>query len=836
MASAILGSQAEDGPHFLRPLIPMALAFVGGIGAGSHLPGHAVWVSAVAVVLAGILAACILKKRTLVVLPLAFVFCCGYLAIHPWFRKDLPADHVAHFVDQGQWRVAGTVLDCPKREGRRTKFILGAERLSQGTQSAPVSGRIAVTAGAPLPVIQRGDRLTLQGRLRAVHSFCNPGGFDYKRFMALQGIRARLYTQGKTVQVSPAPNAPWRNRLDMLRQGIGRRMDKILSAHSKNSTHLLKALTLGDRSGIPDHLRDTFSRAGASHILAISGLHVGMVAAATLGFFRFVLVWLPPLRRRAWVKRCAAALCVPAVAGYALLAGLSPATQRAAIMVMLFLLTFWIGRRSDWANILAFAALLMLTVSPAMLNTVSFQLSFAAVLAIFLGMHSPLFVRPDPQRSMRRRLCLYGVTLMCISIWAVVGTGPLVMRYFNQMAWIGPITNLQVVPMVGLVVLPAGLLGILVSPVSETCAALCWHVAAYGLDITQWWVATLAWLPFAASTTVTPTWLEMGLFYLLVASLVFWKKRPVRIAGLCIVLLVGGLDAAYWVHRRHAPRLRVTAVDVGQGSANLLQLPGGFTVLVDGGGFSDNSSFDVGRSVLTPLLGRHKIRTIDLIMLTHPNSDHLNGLLYLLDHFTVGQIWSNHEPVDTLGYRKWRTKIAAHGIAHRRFDRLPVDAEFNGVRFHILGPPRNFMQLQAKAPWRDTNNNSLVVRVSYGNISLLFTGDIEAHMEMDLVARHGAGRLGSTILMVPHHGSRSSSSRPFLEAVRPAEAIVSAGWQNYYHFPHRVVLQRLSAIGARIWRTDQCGAILIESDGAAYKIQTCRKYCHEPITAIEHNN
>jgi competence protein ComEC len=291
-----------------------------------------------------------------------------------------------------------------------------------------------------------------------------------------------------------------------------------------------------------------------------------------------------------------------------------------------------------------------------------------------------------------------------------------------------------------------------------------------------------------------------------------------------MVLLLVCSDAVYWSYIRFGRRqLRVTAVDVGQGSANLLELPGGDTVLIDGGGFSDNNAFDVGAKILAPLLWRRKIGSIDLVVLTHPNSDHLNGLLFLLQHFDVKAVWSNHEPADTAGYRKWRRLLERRGIRHRNFQTLPAVVERNGVRFEVLAPPRDFLKRRLTETWRDPNNNSMVVRVSLGKVSILMTGDIGEQAELELVGRYSSQRLRSTVLMVPHHGSRKSSTIDLLSAVDPKEAVISAGWRNRFRFPHRETLERLSAVGSRVWCTADSGAIQIITDGETYHVKPTRK-------------
>jgi competence protein ComEC len=810
-------------PVFLRPLIPMALGMMVGIGLGLHRPGLFWPVMVFVLIVAGAIGGYAWRGRSLLLMPLMLCAAVGYLSVQPWLRSDLPGGHVGRYTEQGKWLVSGIVIDQPRMQEGQQRFTIEARRLMQGTRRIEARGKIRVTARGRSPALERGCQVLLIGRLRAIHGFSNFGGFDYERYMALRGVHANLSTVAGHIRLEKPAARAWPARLDRWRDDLRRQMQITLQGHRPVVVNLLTALTLGDREAIDPDLRERFQRVGVSHVLAISGLHIGMVATAAFALMYRLLVWIPVLPRNAWVRKSAALITIVPVVGYGVLAGFTPSTQRAVLMVLVLLATFWVGRPPNWLNVLALAAVLILLVFPPALAQVSFQLSFSAVLAIVLGLQAMPLPRPDPQAPLWRRIGARLVALMGVSSLAILGTLPLAMYYFNQVSWVGPLTNLVVVPLVGMMVVPAGLLGIVCAPISGTLAALPWQLAAFAMSGGLQFVDWVARYPFVAVDTVTPSLVEMGVIYLLFGVCLTWKRRSIRTYGLVVVLVVSGIDAAYWYQRRFGTRqMIVTAVDIGQGSANLLRLPGGFTVLVDGGGFSDNVAFDVGRQVLAPLLLREKIKTIDLMILTHPDSDHLNGLLHILRHFRVKEVWSNHEAANRASYRQWQQLIAQRQIPHVPFvgrDRL---ATYHGVTFEILAPPEDFLQRGIVETWRNANNNSLVVRVNWNALSLLFTGDIGAPAEAELVEEHGAEGLRSTILFVPHHGSGSSSTSGFLQAVQPREGIIGLGWQNRFGFPAQAVARRLSAEGIRIWRTDQCGAIRIVMDANGYYIQTSR--------------
>jgi competence protein ComEC len=802
----------------------MVISIAMGIAAGTWWPGQFGLALGSALMAAVLLYFQIARHRRAAVVPLALCAWAGYLSIQPWLAPRLPDHHVIHHVDKGYWQVYGVVADSPRMTQGRWKFVLSARRLVNERHCYDVSGRVLVTGRGHWPGAEMGDGVVFRGRLRSIRNFANPGGFDYKRLMMLKGIHARIYASARSLKIeTAAPPGSVLRHVNAVQQALSSHLDAVLKDFGAQPRILLKALVLGDRSAISKALRDDFNRSGVGHVLAISGLHVGMVAAVAFALAWWMLTWVPYFSKMAWVRKGAALVSMGPVLGYGIVAGLSPSTQRAILMVSVLLLGIWVGRRHDWLNTLALAALLVLMIYPPALLSISFQLSFAAVLAIIAG--SAYFSGKSRKadntlwKNIRQRL----LALLWVSAVAVIGTLPIVLHHFNQVSLIGPVVNLVVVPLVGFWVVPAGLLAALGSLVVPVLGEPCWYLAAWGAQLILWVVQLVAAWPWAAVRTVTPNGLEIVLYYLLMIAPMGWKKRPYGLIAAVAIVTLCAADAGYWIYQRYFfGQMRLTAIDVGQATANLIELPGGGTVLVDGGGYSDNAVFDVGAAIVAPLLWRKKIKTVDLMVLSHANSDHLNGLLYVLENFNVKEVWWNQEPAHTQGCRQWMRLLDIYQVPNGKFDQLPRAVMRGEVRLEILAPPADFLQHKAAAPWRDLNNNSLVLRVCYGDVSVLFTGDIMHAAEADLLARTGGRGLQSTVLLVPHHGSRSSSSLEFLKAVRPAEAVISAGWQNRYKFPHPSVLQRLQHVGSRIWCVADQGAVEITTSGNGYTIRTCR--------------
>jgi competence protein ComEC len=853
--TATLKARFLSASAYARPVIPLTLSLIAGIAIGLEWPGGEVAALAVIGGSGAVIARCLACRRPAAFSPLILFVALGYLSLQPCAAPRFPSDHVSRFLDTGPWEITGVVDGRPTEYESRTRFVVTTEHLASDSESHRVSGLLRVTVTGPGAGVAHGDRIVFRSRIRPIRSFNNPGGFDNARHMHLQGVWGSAFTDaGQLVRLAP-PAGGLRRFIDAARTAVARRVD---AAVCFPEAAVLKALVIGDQAEIPPDVQQAFRRTGTSHILAISGLHLGIVASAAFVVFRWLLGFIRPILLTGWARKGAAPLTLVLVGLYALLAGMSPSTQRALIMAAVFLLTFLVEREHDLMNTLAVAALAILVVSPPSLTSVSFQLSFAAVLMILYGLaraprreEAAQPVAPGAAARLKRGAALF----FRVSFFATVGTLPLVLHYFNTVSFIGLLANCIVVPLMGYVVVLAGLIGACLVPFSDAAASLCFKLGGVVLSASIAAVKQMSDLPFAAAKTVSPSILEMVLFYASAGSfirLIHARRgpagrpapggaagappqplRPLRIrhafrkggalaapgmraaaALLVFCLAAGCADAGYWLYQRFWHRdLRMTLLDVGQGSAALLELPGGRTVLVDGGGAADNSVFDVGAAVVAPFLWRNKIATIDTVILTHPNSDHLNGLIFIAENFNVGALWENGEAWHTLGYQALMRAAAERGIPRPGLAELARGSTINGVRLEVLYPPADFLARRETERFRrDENNNSLVTRFSFEEVSILLPGDIMRPAEKELVDMAG-DRLKSRVLVAPHHGSRTSSSEEFVAAVAPQAVLISCADRPGSGIPHAQTLERYAARGARIYRTDRNGAIRIATDG-----------------------
>ena len=853
-----------SGNTYFRPVIPLVISMMLGVFFCSRFPEHQIIAYFLIVFTAGFIFLNIIKKKSALILPLFLFFAAGYLLIHPWIAPNFSPDHVINFADSSsKYLIAGTVADEPVRIGKRLKFVLKNIIINKNSTSYPVSGHIRVTMHGSKKKISSGDHVKFKGKIRKVRNFNNPGGFNYERYMAFRKIWATSYVSEYKLFIKKSnTQKEFLSFVKAGRQKIVELIEKSADPYEQRDEQaVLKALIVGEKNSMPQYLRQSFNKAGLGHILAISGLHIGIVAGVSFFIFNAFFVLFKPLLLNGLARKLAAFSTLVPVLSYGLIAGMSASTQRAVIMVSFFLFTFIFEREQDIMNTVALAAMLILVVFPPALFSISFQLSFAAVISIIYGISKTKNIfklssqennprsgqennpRPGRQNNSKTdRLKIWFISFLMVSFFAIMGSLPLVACYFNRVSLYGLFANILVVPLIGFIVVPLGLFSVILYPVNMSVSILCMKASAIILSPALKVVRYISDLPFASVITVTPSFFEICCYYLFcwaVLNLLPDKNvhkdpdeaencvdakienRKKFAAGMLVFVIICGCgDLLYWLNCRFWHKdLRATVIDVGMGSATLLELPGGYCILIDGGGFSDNSIFDVGERIVAPLLLRKKIKTVDTLILSHPNSDHLNGLLFIAKNFNVKNFWSNNEKVNTAGYKKLIRIIKENRINFPEFEDIERSRNINGVKLDILYPLPDFTEKKGRERWRDTNNNSMVVRFQLGEYSLLIPGDIEAKAEKELVGM-AKNSLQSTILIAPHHGSRTSSTRLFIEKVNPEITVFSAGFNNRFNFPDKSVLKRYQDKGCQILRTDYNGAVMISTDGSGISVRT----------------
>ncbi|HPC86196.1 MAG TPA: DNA internalization-related competence protein ComEC/Rec2 [Smithellaceae bacterium] len=748
--------------------------------------------------------------------------------------------HILRLAGQGKLTLEGLVLSAEQTLPERNALIVDCRRVLHNHTTVPATGKIRLAIPPGLS-FQYGDFVRFHTKIKKIQSFHNPGSFDYERDRNRSGLYVSGFVSDRAgiVLIRSGAAGGARLKLERFRLHLKRMIEERAPSPQRE---ILQALTIGNQRAVPQNVRDHFAQTGTSHILSISGLHVGMVAASA--FFLILLTLTSSeylLLKFNIIKTATGAAMVPVLI-YALVAGMGTPVLRSTLMTMAFLAALLIGRPKDLYNILAGAALLILIVLPEALFEISFQLSFSAVFAILyivdkLGKwHVPLpSSTPGWISAGIGRLYLF----LLVSAAATLGTLPIIAFYFNRVSAVTLIANLIAVPLLGMLALIPAMMFILTSLFSTTLAGFFISVASFFTGIAVRVIEELALLPWSSFSFVKPNVLEIVLFYLFLYFLITAltpgsqkegpQSRPVWIrTGLLICFALILADAAWLVLKdRYSNHLKITAIDVGQGASTLIQLPRGVNMIIDGGGFHD-SSFDMGRAVIAPFLYAKRIRKIDIAVLTHPHPDHLQGLIHIVNHFDVREVWCTGLKTDGDLYRLWEETLSGLGVRLRFLsaDSPPVDR--SGVNFRFLWPPHPPRPTGLDLSYKETNDGSLVMKITYGVRRFLVTGDISESVEANLIA--SGDDLKSDVLFVPHHGSLTSSTPEFVRAVSCRYAIVSAGKNNVFRHPHPIVLERYRSAGAEIFRTDQDGAVSVDSDGQTLSISPwIKKKDSDPI-------
>jgi competence protein ComEC len=704
----------------------------------------------------------------------------------------------------------GRIARAPAPRSEATVLVVEAERVRRGTTWEPANGLVRVSLRHATRRWRYSDRLRFAARLRQPRNFDNPGRFDWVGHLGRQGIRVITSLAGDDAVVRlPGRTRGVRAWLERWRARLERRIARALPGPEGP---ILQALVVGQDGAIAPDVREAFTRAGVVHVLSVSGLHIGLVAALAFALVRWLLARSERLLLAVDVDRVAGVVSLGPVALYAALAGLGVATLRSALMAAAAVAAALVARRIDVLRSLTLAALGLAVAWPGSPLEIGFQLSFASVAAIAAGVAR---LAPGAGRGGGWRTRLRAAAL--VSPCALLGTAPLTAFHFHQVSIVGLVANPLVVPIFGSAVVALGLVGAVVEPAVPGLTVLLFRAAGMLLRPGIALVDALASPRWAAVDVPIPTLFELGLGYTLLAALLMLPGRARR-ALVAVALLLGVADAGFWVReRRMADRLRVTFLDVGQGDAAVLELPGGRVLVVDAGGFP-GSDFDPGAAVVTPFLLTRKILSVDALAMTHAHPDHFGGLASLILHDRPREFW-------------W-TGVRGQGTA---WTRLEAVLAARHTRVRVLGagdPPPGFaagirvLHPPTPAAGLSLNDSSLTLRAGLGSVGILLTGDIERRAEVRLAETPEA--LASLVLKVPHHGSRTSSTPAFLDAVAPRVAVVSVGAENRYRLPAPDVEARYRARGICVLRTDRCGAVTVETDGRNLAVSAMRPECSCP--------
>ncbi len=800
--------------NFNRPLLAVTACYAAGIALGwvrFERPLAALWLLGLVLLMA---AGAVFRRFISLFVAVLFLVACAAGAASFFVSAGSSSGNILYYSGYPVF-IEGTVMEEPLRMEESTSYHLRVETVETNEGRFPVSGKVLVKVyGGNQEPYWFGERLRLRGMIEKPQGRRNPGGFDYRFYLRTRGISGIMYLKPYQV-LSLGPGEVNRLADQALALRI-RLVEGIRAGLSSPCAELLSAILFGQRHSLPESVQENFMQSGVSHLLAVSGLHVGLVAALFLGICRRLGIRgrLPP----------AAAIVV--IFGYAYLTGMRPPALRAAVMFSMASGALLLDRENDLPTAISLAALLTLVLNPLQLFTAGFQLSYAATLAIIYG--SP----PLTDLFRRCKLPSFIRSLAAVTLAAQLGVLPLCAVHFQHIPLGALWFNLLLLPVMPLLVglgLAAALLQLILPAVARLPFAGAGLLLKYILAITGFSRFAGFYIPVYTSTVLVWVFYYFGLgmvmFYYyrrregladLRSRFALFRNRrsfalQVITLAVAIALVWGGILFSF----PRQKRLTVTFIDVGQGASALVESGRG-RVLIDCGGevpFEGGDPGKTGEQVLLPFLRSRGVRTLDLVIITHPHEDHFGGLGPLLNSVAIKSIWISPQPGESPYYTNDLVEATSRGIPVTEVEPGRRWTGF-GLTLEVLGPP----QPLHSGTGSDENNNSIVLRLLHPMASFLFCGDIEQDALLDLLRRQPSN-LKAKVLLVPHHGGFLPDLPRLIEAVHPRIAVIQVGRNTFGH-PHPSTLEALQQAGVSIFRNDLHGAVIISADKTGLAVKT----------------
>ncbi len=717
----------------------------------------------------------------------------------------LPPGDISNFAGS-QVALEGIVWEEPLIDKNRTVFDLKVLDINDSSIQERTTGKVRVTLYGQ-GELDYGDRVELRGDLKVPPGERNPGGFDYGFHLLTRGVTATMQVRDfHQVEVLSVGEGNW-----FISQSLTLK-NQILDIIEKNlpseEGSLLAGIILGAREELSPRLEESFRRAGMAHVLAVSGLHIGLIALLLLQLFRLFKI----KQDFSWL------LILILIFIYLSVIGFKPSALRAALMLSLGAGAFLVKKDKDPLTALALAALIILIVKPLWLFTISFQMSFMAVLSI-------ITLTPFLEEKMSLLPSLLK-KIISVTLAAQLGILPLTAYYFFEISLMALLANILVLPFLGIII-GLGFLSILSTLIITYAGFFFFEINRLFLSYIIWTAEALSGIPGAYVMVNPPRPLTIFFYYFFIlvllpnSSIIISQGKEVKTrvrhktGKKNYSLLVGGMVLAVlliWLPAfQGQPSLEAVFLDVGQGDSIFIRTFSGKNILIDGGGrpayvYEEEYGQDfIGERVVVPFLRHQGVRKLDLVIISHPHEDHYGGLIPVIEQFPVDLIIASPAESDFFLYQNLMDLIAEKEIPLMYF-RTGDSIAGNNLVMDFYNPPERLFSGTSS----DLNNNSLVFKLTAGEVDFLFTGDAEYPAENYMLESNYD--LSSHILKVGHHGSSSSSGENFLEAVNPEIAVIQVG-ENPFGHPSFQTLESLEQREVSAYRMDRDGAVTVTTDG-----------------------
>ena len=738
------------------------------------------------------------KKRILLVL-LIFSFLLGYGTTFLQMSKNSQLEPL-HNQTIG---LQACVLEPPIEKENKTDFYLEIQQIEVEGKSYILKEKVLASLyynegkkKYSKMNLSPGEVIDFQGKIKIPKEMRNPGGFDYALYLRSKKIYAAITIKPETIQVLGQQSlGRYKELIYQIKDRVEKSIDQNLS---KDHGDLLKGILFGEKS-LDSEIRDSFVDTGIAHVLAVSGLHVGFMISFISAISKILKLPNP-------IKFIFFTL---ALIFYILITGGSPSVIRASIMAWISLFSKIISKNYDGVSALSLAGLIILLPNPFILYTASFQLSFLASGAIILFYSVFLeYLQRIP------KIPNFISSTLAVTLAAQIGTLPASLYHFHQVSIISVITNLIVVPLIGLLVM-GSIIAILFCFFTPFIGRYLFFLMSFVFQFVIEIAGFFSSFPYASIFLPSLNWRGVVLYiflFFIIGRYIPLEIKKVRVLSFMVI----GLILAFAILSILIPSpLKVTFLDVSQGDSILIETPNGKNILIDGGGYAPYQGKErkVSEEVLLPAFYSKRIHKLDLVIVSHPHDDHIKGIEELIGKIPIDAIGiypMDHEYVKNLKSLATNEKIKM--IALEEGNVLKIQ---ENLTMKVLSPAKGF---SIEDQQKDVNNSSLVLRLDYYQSSFLFTGDIEEEMENQLLATRKD--LKTDVLKVAHHGSDSSSSENFIKRVHPNMCVISVGKNNTFGHPSPYTIKQLRKVTPCVYRTDENGAVEITTNGSWIKVKS----------------
>lgn len=777
-----------------RPLLLFSLFLIAGIYA-AHMGRTAIYITSIALMVFSLLFVYHYRSKKIIITLSGIIvfFIAG--AVEFTIVNEINSNKFIEFSGQ-EVRVNGFVCTEPDFKESKTVYTIKTDSVIANGNNYKVKGKLLLTV--PLKdetqVFEYGMSLTINGKINIPDGKRVPKGFDYKRHLLKSGISATMYAQSNNIEIGSSRNI---NPLMMVGISLRKRItNTVKMCLPKEQAALLSGMLIGYTEDMSDEVANAFSDAGLSHLTAVSGMNIAFIV--------FPLVFL--FKKMHLSQKISNIITIGILILFLFITGFSPSVARAVIMAVIILVGQLLKRETEIFTSISFALILLLIYNPYTLFDIGFQLSFAATLSLVL------FYKYIKSKLDFKFLPSLVSDVLAATISAQLGVVLISAMYFNKISIISLISNLLVVPLVEVLTI-LGIVMVLVGQIAIIPAEFLGLVCNTFLSFILYVAKISSQIPFAVVKIATPSIPFLMIYY--IAILYFFWIRPTfeiklkpKYYALALSLILIIFSSMYFLPKD----MRLVFIDVGQGDSQLVVTSSGKAMLIDGGGFASMTDLtrNMGDYTVVPFLYDYGITKLDLVVSTHGDDDHLQGLLTVFKEIKVDNLIIPYN-MDLEPYRSLLELAGKQNTATRACKAGDIIKLDNDTNIKVLNPIEGIKY--NKSP---ENNGAIVFKLNYKDVNILFTGDIEKEAEKILLDNNAD--LKADILKVSHHGSKTSTTEEFLNATDPKIAVISVGKNNNFGHPAESVIERLQNKSVKILRTDIHGTILMKTNGSDIKV------------------